>query len=358
MARREESFMFTVGIDPHSRKHVAAAVDELGRVIGSSEFVASDHDGMAAWVAGLAEPRQVAIEGARGYGWALTRTLLRAGEKVIDVPAQLTADGRRTSGMRGKDDESDAVIVARIAMRGLGVRRVLEEHLEIDLKLLVDARDQLVAEACRVRNRLHALLLVLAPGYRDQTFQLTTAKALATAQRLAVRARALDAVRARLAIAAIRRLRTIAREVDELEIDIELALAQRGAEHLRAIRGVGLIVAAKLLGEVQNIDRFATEAAFAAHAGVAPIPASSGNTKRHRLNRGGNRQLNRALFTVARTQARWHPPAKAYLARKRAEGKSAAEARRCLMRHLATAVWKAMQADAHPLPENTREQVA
>src|SRR5204863_2098715 len=105
-------------------------------------------------------------------------------------------------------------------------------------------------------------------------------------------------------------------------------------------------LAAKLLGETRGVGRFASAAAFAAHAGVAPVPASSGTTTRHRLNRGGNRQLNRALFTIAMVQARWDPRASEYLERKRAEGKSPAEARRCLKRHLASVVYRAMQEDA------------
>lgn len=108
----------------------------------------------------------------------------------------------------------------------------------------------------------------------------------------------------------------------------------------------GPIVAAKLLGETHDVDRVPTAAAFAAHAGVSPVPASSGTTRRHRLNRGGNRQLNRALFTIAMVQARWDDQGSAYLARKRAEGKTPPEARRCLMRHLAGVVYRAMIADA------------
>jgi transposase len=119
-----------------------------------------------------------------------------------------------------------------------------------------------------------------------------------------------------------------------------------GASRLRAICGVGPIVAGKLLGETHDVGRFPTAAAFAAHAGASPIPASSGTTTRHRLNRGGNRQLNRALFTIAMVQARWDSQGSEYLAKKRAEGKTAPEARRCLMRHLAGVVYRAMVADA------------
>ena len=116
----------------------------------------------------------------------------------------------------------------------------------------------------------------------------------------------------------------------------------------------GHIVAAKILGETRGVDRFPTAAAFAAHTGTAPLPASSGNTTRHRLNRGGNRQLNRALFTIAMVQARWHPDARAYLERKRAEGKTPAEARRCLKRHLAKVVYDAMRADAQDARTQSR----
>jgi transposase len=338
--------MITIGIDPHSRVHVAAVVDEHGRVLDSVQVAAGELEQLLAWIDHQPRPRQVAVEGARGYGWALTLRLLEIGETVVDVPAQLTAKGRRTSRSRGKDDLSDAVIVARVAMREPDLQRPAPAHVDTDLKLLVDARDQLVAEAGRYRNRLHALLLAIAPGYRERTGALTTTRALTTAAMLSRRGRAQDPMRGRLALAAIRRLRQLAVEIAELDDDIQALLASRSTTHLRAICGVGTLVAGKLLGEVQNIDRFATAAAFAAHAGVAPIPASSGLSQRHRLNRGGNRQLNRALFTIARTQARWHPDAKAYLARKKAEGKSPAEARRCLMRHLANTVWTAMRADA------------
>jgi transposase len=107
------------------------------------------------------------------------------------------------------------------------------------------------------------------------------------------------------------------------------------------------LTAAKLLGETHGAGRFASAAAFAAHAGTAPVPASNGQVSRHRLARGGNRQLNRALFTIAMCQARWDPAARAYLTCKRAEGKSPAEARRCLKRHLANVVYRAMVADEH-----------
>lgn len=340
--------MVIVGIDAHTRCHAAAAIDEHGRVLGVIEVGAGveELDRLIAWITVFDNSRLVAVEGAKGFGLALTRKLLDAGEHVVDIATHLTADGRRSNRRRGKNDEIDAITIARVAMREPDLPRLTADQLDADLKLLVDARDQLVAEATRVRNRLHALLLVLAPGYRDDTGALSSKASLATAKRLVMRGRAAEPVRAKLALAAISRLHQLEREADDLEAEIKLALAARQPTRLLEICGVGAIVAAKILGETRGVERFPTAAAFASHTGTAPLPASSGQTTRHRLNRGGNRQLNRALFTVAMVQARWNPDARAYLERKRAEGKSPTEARRCLKRHLAKIVYDAMRADA------------
>lgn len=340
--------MVIIGIDAHTRVHVAAAIDEHGRVMGTLETGAGPDQlaALVAWVARFDGDRLVAVEGAKGFGLALSRQLLAAGEAVVDIATHLTAQGRKSSRRRGKNDEGDAVVIARIALREPDLPRLTEQQLDADLKLLVDARDQLVAEATRVRNRLHALLLAIAPGYRDETGALSNKAGVLTAKRLILEGRLAEPVRARLALAAITRLRQLDGEARQLELDIITAVQARRPTQLLAIKGVGPIVAAKILGETRGVERFPTAAAFAAHTGTAPLPASSGQTSRHRLNRGGNRQLNRALFTVAMVQARWDPAGRAYLERKKAEGKTPAEARRCLKRHLATVVYRAMIADA------------
>ncbi len=340
--------MVIVGIDAHTQSHTAAAIDEHGRELGTLTVGArpAELDRLLTWLEDLGEVALVAVEGAKGFGLPLTRRLLATGTVVVDVPTHLTAIGRRSSRTRGKDDPADAVTIARMALREPGLPRLQESHLAADLKLLVDARDQLVAEGTRIRNRLHALLLALVPGYRAETGALGSGAALRTARRLVRQGEAADPIRARLALSAIRRLKAIDAEAAELEREIGEAVEATGASRLRAICGVGPIVAGKILGETHDIGRFSSGAAFAAHAGVSPIPVSSGVTTRHRLNRGGNRQLNRALFTVAMVQARWDSQGSAYLARKRSEGKTPPEARRCLMRHLAGVVYRAMIADA------------
>jgi transposase len=336
-----------IGIDPHSQLHAAAAVDEHGRQLDALEVNAGP-DGLAklvAWIRTHDGERLVAVEGCKGYGLPLARRLLAAGEDLVDVASHLTAESRKRSRRRGKDDEGDAIAIARVALREPGLPRMDSSHLDADLKLLVDARDQLVAEEVRVRNRLHALLLVMAPGYQATTGPLISRPAFARAKALAVKGRRSDPMRARLALAAVKRLNAIRDETAELEKDLNAELDRRQPTNLLAICGVGPLVAAKILGEIRDIRHYPSAAAFAAHAGVAPIPASSGNIQRHRLARGGNRQLNRSLFTIAMVQARWHPEARTYLARKRAEGKTAAEARRCLKRHLANVVYRALIAD-------------
>ncbi len=201
--------MIVVGIDCHTRVHVGAAVDAQGRALGTCEVDASETGlaRMVNWLQSFPADRLVAVEGAHGFGLPLTRRLLAAGEAVVDVPSQLTAVGRRSERRRGKDDQGDGLVIARLALREPNLPRLHAEHLDTDLKLLVDARDQLVAEVTRVRNRLHALLLVLAPGYRAQTGALISKTALTTARRLVLRAKAGDPVRTQLALTAIRRER-------------------------------------------------------------------------------------------------------------------------------------------------------
>ena len=152
----------------------------------------------------------------------------------------------------------------------------------------------------------------------------------------------------------IKRLRELTRQIKQLERDLAPLVAKHGAPLLE-IAGCGLVTAAKLLAEIEHIDRFQTDAQLAIYAGAAPLDASSGKQRRHRLNRTGNRQLNSALHVIALTQARIHPGARDYIARRRSEGKTSSEAIRALKRHLARVifrVFKAMQAAA-PIPDQT-----
>lgn len=186
---------------------------------------------------------------------------------------------------------------------------------------------------------MHADLSVLVPGYKGQGIRLLST--VGRGRALAVVSAHAD-VRSELTARRLKELEVLEFETRELGNRVERMVAQGGST-LTAIPGVGALTAARILGRVGDPARFRSPAAFAMACGVAPIPASSGYTRRYRLNRGGDRQLNRALHTIALVQSRSYPQAQAYIARKRGEGKSAREAIRCLKRHLADVVYKAMQ---------------
>ncbi|HEY5155537.1 MAG TPA: IS110 family transposase [Acidimicrobiales bacterium] len=343
--------MVTIGIDTHKATLAVCAVDEVGREIAVTTL-ANDprgHRGILAWAVSLGPDRRFGIEGSGSFGAALAQLLLGAGEAVFEVPATLTDRERRHLRRRGKSDPADALAIARVVLREPTLHRVMPATVADDLKLLVAARDELQAERTRIANRLHADLLVLAPGYGEQIPNLIAARHLAAVSRLLGRS---DAVRTQLARNRLTRLRALDREIAVLEGQLSDLVVASGSS-LPRLPGVGVLLAAKILGETGDVRRFRSEAAFAAITGTAPIPASSGQTQRHRLNRGGNRQLNRALHFMAIVQARAHPAARAYVSRRQAEGKTWREALRCLKRHLADVVYRTMLLDLRAAESRT-----
>jgi transposase len=209
-----------------------------------------------------------------------------------------------------------------------------------ELKLLVIHRDDLVDERRRAQQRLrwhlHELdpTLAVAPGALDRAVQLERVSRWL--------ARREQTVLVRIARDLVGRCRSLTRAIVELERELAAMTAQI-APALLELPGCGALTAAKLLAEIGPIERFQTDAQLARHGGVAPLEASSGRVRRHRLDRGGNRQLNCALHRIAVTQARVHPAARAYLERKQAEGKSRREAIRCLKRQLARVVFNTLK---------------
>jgi transposase len=327
--------MIVVGVDVHKHSLTAVAVNEAGRPV--AEQTVGDAQLLLEWAAPLGEERLWALEDCRQLTRQLERTLVGAGERLVRVPPKLMGPQRRAGRMRGKSDPIDALAVARAALREprLDHPRDGEQRLR-ELKLLVDHRDDLVDERRRAQQRLRWHLHELDPqlavpvGALDRTVWL---------DRLVRRlARHEQTVLVRIARELVGRCRSLTRTILELERELEKQTSAT-APALLAVPGCGALSAAKLLGEIGPIERFQTDAQLARHAGVAPLEASSGKHQRHRLDRGGNRQLNCALHRIAITQARVHPLARAYLARKQAEGKSRREAIRCLKRQLARTVY-------------------
>jgi transposase len=333
--------MRVVGVDSHKATLAACAVDEVGGVVDEQTFP-NDPAGFEAilgWVREVGALR-VGLEGSAGFGAGAARFLVAAGLSAVEVPPQLSHRERIRTRRAGKSDPGDALAIARVTLREAALPPVRLPDASHELQLLVEAREDLVAEATRVRNRLHADLVVLVPGYSAAAANLVSAKSRRTAARLL---RHVAGVHAELARDRLGRLARLTTEIDGLEHRISGLVADHP---LRQLPGAGPLVTAKLVAEVGDIRRFRSADAFAMLAGVAPIPASSGQVQRMRLNRGGNRQLNRALYAIAFAQVRWHPPAKEFVARKRAEGKSWREAIRALKRHLARVVFRLLSQPA------------
>jgi transposase len=331
--------MIVIGVDVHKYSLTATAVDELGRALAERS---GPIDGeVVVWARALGKERLWAVEDCRHVTRRLEQTLVGEGERLVRVPPRLTAPQRRRGRTRGKSDSIDALAVARAALQEplLDGPRAGEETLR-ELKLLVDHRDDLVAERRRCQQRLRWHLHELDPTLAVPLGALDRAVWI---ERLTRRlGRREQTTQVRIARDLLARCRSLTRSVSELDRDLQ-ARTQALAPGLLELVGCGPLSAAKLLCEIGPIERFPSDAQLARHAGVAPLDASSGKHQRHRLDRGGNRQLNCALHRIAVTQGRVHPPARAYLERKQNEGKTRREAIRCLKRQLARTVYTTLK---------------
>jgi transposase len=336
--------VIVIGVDPHKQTHTAAAVDaQLGELRCDRTVQArrAGHELLLEWARGCDEERLWALEDCRHVSVSLERFLLASGERVVRVPPKLMAGARRSARRRGKSDAIDALAIARAALREPRLPSARLDGPEREIRLLLDHREDLVAERTRIQQRLRWHLHGLDPELELPARCLDRRCWL---DRLGRRlARREQTTQVRIARELVVRCRELTRRERELERELT-ALVRRQAPALLALPGCGPLTAAKLVGETADVARFGAEAQLAMHAGAAPLPASSGNKDRHRLNRSGNRQLNCALHRIAVTQGRHHPPARAYLARKEAEGKSRIEALRCLKRHLARTVFRTLRA--------------
>lgn len=329
-----------VGIDVHKDTHCAVAVDQAGRQIGSPLTVrATDagHRQLLRWAGREHGPDvEFAVEDCRHVSTRLERALLTAGAKVVRVPPKLMAGARQSARTRGKSDPIDALAIARAAVREPGLPSAEHTHASREVKLLVDHREDLVRMRTAMTNRLRWHLHELEPGLEPPARAMGN---LVELDRLTERLAGLpDTVVRRLAIELIDDIRSLTQRANTLERELA-ALVKTQAPQLLELPGCGVLTAAKLLGETANPARFRSEACFAMHAGVAPIPASSGRTNRHRLARGGNRQLNAALHRIAITQTRLDGLGKTYYQRRRAQGDTTMEALRALKRRLARVVF-------------------
>jgi len=346
--------MIVIGVDAHKRSHTCVAVQELtGRRIHGRTAPARDdgHGQLLEWARGLDCERVWAIEDCRHVSGRLERFLLGRGERVVRVAPKLMAGVRRTAREPGKSDPVDALAVARAALRE-GLEELPSAQLDeraLEIRQLVDHRERLVRQRAMLINDLRWHLHDLDPAFEVPVGRLT---APSWQQKVARKLGRLGkGAHARIARDELARIRELTAAIGQLYRELAtLVTAYRPA--LLWLPGCGVLCAAKAIGETGGAQRFATASKYARITGSAPIPASSGNHTRYRLDRGGNRQLNAVLHRIAISQIRHHPPAHDYYQRKLAEGKTTTEAIRCLKRQIATALWTLLQPD----PENTRSR--
>lgn len=334
--------MIVIGTDTHKRTHTCGAVFAgTGQLAGELTATAREPGfrRLLDWGRKLDPERVWALEDCRHVSGSFERFLIAAGERVVRVPPKMMGESRRGERVRGKSDPIDAIAVARAALRE-GPETLPAAHLDeaaLELKLLLDHRENLVKarteDQQRLRWHLHDLWpdLELPAGCLDRTVWLEK-----VGRKLA---RAGQGARVRVSRELVRAIRERSKRAKELEREIG-TMVRAQAPQLLELPGCGALTAAKLIAETAGAARFASDAKLARLAGIAPIPASSGNRTRLRLDRGGNRRLNCAVHRIAVTQSRIHAPAKEFLARKRAEGKTNREALRCLKRHLIRRVWR------------------
>lgn len=340
--------MIVIGIDPHKQTHTAVAVDAgTGRVLAERTVKARTpgFERLVEWARDLDPERTFAVEDGRHVSGALERHLIARGERSVRVPPRMMGEARRTDRVWGKSDPVDATAVARAALRHPDLPEATLAGVEREIGLLVAHREMLVNERtdriCKLRWLLHDIDPDLAPPLR-------TLGRFKTLDRLREDLEAMAAsVQVEICVDLISRCREITVRANELERRIG-ELVRTHAPELLEVPGCGALTAAKIVAEAAQVSRFPTEGHFARYAGTAPIPASSGARHRQRFNRRGNRQLNAAVHRIAVTQLRIHEPARDYVAKKRAEGKTKTEAIRALKRHITRVVFKTLTSMDQP----------
>lgn len=330
------------GVDTHSDTHTAAVIDQVGRVLGTEQFPA-DTAGYAAlldWMRSFGQLVGVGVEGTGAYGAGLARLLHRQEVLVIEVDRP----DRKTRRFQGKSDPIDAVQAAKTALAGerTGVPKQRDGRIEA-LRNLRVARRSAVDQRADAQRRIKTLIVTAPDDLRERLRSLgvkdlittcanlrpdrTDAASPATAVKIALRSLA-------------RRHQQLTAEIADLDELLEPLVAAINPG-LVAANGVGTDVAGQLLVTIgDNHDRLTSEGAFAMLCGAAPIPASSGKTNRHRLNRGGDRQANKALYRVAICRLRWDPRTRAYMERRTKDGMSKKEIIRCLKRYVARELYQ------------------
>ena len=327
------------GVDTHGKVHVAGAVDETGRILGTEVFPATQkgYSALLGWLRGHGTLERVGVEGTGAFGAGLARYLAEQGVDVVEV----NRPNRQARRRRGKSDPADAEAAARAALNGeaSGTPKSGGGLVE-SVRVLRVARRSAMKARTQAANQLHALIVTAPEQLRSRLRNLDTDTMVGVCSRYRPGdvARPEEATKTALRVLAQRHL-DLSEEIDTLDTQIRQLCALANPA-LLGTQGVGPEVAATLLVTAgDNPERMRSEASFAALCGVSPVPASSGKITRHRLNRGGDRQANNALWRIVMVRMQRDPRTQDYIARRTAEGKSKPEIMRCLKRHIAREVF-------------------
>ncbi|TCN53375.1 transposase [Rhodococcus sp. SMB37] len=343
-----DQYELVIGVDTHAASHTLSIITTAtGAVDAQVSFPANPAglDRARAWITRRAasRPSLVVVEGIGSYGAGLADRVLAAGLPVVEPAAMAAADRRGV----GKTDALDSVRIARsvLAVEIDRLRRPRTEGPRVAMRVLVVAREQMTCERTRAINALTALVRTVELGVDARKSLTSTQITTIASWRTRGESSTLQTCRAE-AVRLASRIKALDSELKGNRKSLDAAVKTTAPE-LSALKGVGAVVAASVLIAWSHAGRVRSEAAFAALAGTCPIPASSGNTVRHRLNRGGDRRLNRALTTIVIVRMRTDSDTRAYVARRRAEGRTTKEIMRCLKRYVTRQLFRTLSA-AHP----------
>jgi transposase len=339
-----------LGVDTHKDLHVAAMITSLGALREDKTFpaTAAGYQALLAWAGTFGVLRRAGVECTGSYGAALTRHLRAGGIEVIEVNQPDKATRRR----QGKTDSLDAQAAARAVLSGraTGSAKAGDGPVEM-LRMFKLAKSSAIKARTQTINQLKAVLVAADPQLRETLSGLSTLRLIRHCAHLDndTPQDTTSAAAYTLRLLA-RRILTLTDEIRELEQQITTAVTNH-TPHLLTHRGIGPDnAAAVLIAAGDNPDRLHSEASFAALCGVSPLEASSGRTSRRRLNRGGDRQANSALYRIALCRLRWDARTRNYLARRISEGKTRREAIRCLKRYIAREIYQIITAPPETQP--------
>lgn len=338
------------GVDTHKATHAVAAISSTGRLFGTSEFptTPAGYRQMLAWLRSFGAVARVGVEGAGSYGAGLCRHLQEHAVQVIEV----SRPNRQWRRRRGKSDPKDAEAAARAVLSGeaVGAPKVQDGTVEA-IRMLRLARRSAMKARTQAANQLQAIVGTAPSALREKLRGLRVHDLVTAARRFRCGAPSTPGEAARFTLRALAK-RWLALDAEIHQVDGQLALLVAAtAPQLLEVHGVGVETAGALLVAAgDNPERLASESSFAALCGVSPVDASSGRRQRHRLNRGGNRDANRALWVVVLSRLATDPRTRRYVERRTTEGRTKKEIIRCLKRYVAREIYKILVAGALPRP--------